>query len=103
MAPSVQLLAVRWQGQGPGMLCPSVNKKQPSLADTAEEFCNLALGGFHNLARGLRTLILLTDAVLHPLLPHLISHPARVRPDPVAPILIMNGVLYVGPEYVWWT
>ncbi|MEQ2188730.1 hypothetical protein GOODEAATRI_017997 [Goodea atripinnis] len=48
-------------------------------------------------------LILLTDAVLHPLLPHLMSHPARVRPDSVAPILIMNGVLYVGPEYVRWT
>lgn len=34
------------------MLCRSVNKKLPSLADTTEEFCNLALGGFHNLARG---------------------------------------------------
>lgn len=52
MVPSVQLLAVRWQGKGPGMLCPSVNKKLPSLADTTEVFCNLALGGFHNLARG---------------------------------------------------
>ena len=51
MAPSVHLLAVRWRVLGPRNAVPICQHGAafPGRCHR-EDFCNLALGGFHNLA-----------------------------------------------------